>query len=62
MSEPILYLPQAFDDGLAALVTEGKTEQIHYYTFPGGPAVFKVKWANPEEKVRAELWADETEE
>ncbi len=50
MSDPILYLPRAFDDGLAALLTEGKTENIHYSALPNGPTLFKAKWANPEEK------------
>ncbi|MGY3087436.1 type I restriction enzyme M protein [Hymenobacter sp. UYAg731] len=57
MSEPVLYLPQAFDDGLAALITDGKTENIYYYAAKGGALLYKAKWANPEEKVRAELWA-----
>ena len=58
MSEPVLYLPQAFDDGFAALLTDGKTEQIHYYATPGDTLIYKARWANPEEKVRAELWAE----
>ena len=58
MSEPVLYLPRAFDDGLAALITDGKTENIYYYTAAGGTPIYKTKWANPEEKVRAELWAE----
>lgn len=58
MSEPVLYLPQAFDDGLAALITDGKTENIYYYAEAGGAPIYKTKWANPEEKVRAELWAE----
>ena len=58
MSEPVLYLPQAFEDGLAALITDGKTENIYYYAEKGGAPIYKTKWANPEEKVRAELWAE----
>jgi type I restriction enzyme M protein len=47
------YLAHAIADGLAKFVGEGKTERIHYVA-----AAHSERWADPEEKVRAEFWAE----
>ncbi len=47
------YLEQAFHDGHAALIGEGKKERIHYIA-----ADHSEKWSDPEEKVRAEFWSE----
>ncbi|MDR0736405.1 MAG: type I restriction enzyme HsdR N-terminal domain-containing protein, partial [Zoogloeaceae bacterium] len=47
------FLRRAFDDGLARLAGEGKTERIHYIA-----AGHSERWADPEEKVRAAFWAE----
>ena len=44
------HLERAFEDGLAEIVSEGKTERIHYIA-----ANRKERWSDPEEKVRAEF-------
>ena len=47
------YLERALQDGLAELSGEGRTERIHYID-----ADHSERWSDPEEKVRAELWAE----
>ena len=47
------YLKRAFADGRAELIGEGKSERIHYKA-----AAHKERWSDPEEKVRAEFWAE----
>jgi hypothetical protein len=46
------YLKHAIADGLATFSGEGKNERIHYVA-----ANHSERWADPEEKVRAEFWA-----
>jgi len=46
-------LERAFADGLLKLTGEGKTERIHYLA-----AKHSERWSDPEEKVRAEFWAE----
>ena len=46
-------LERAFADGHLKLAGEGKAERIHYVA-----ANHSERWADPEEKVRAELWAE----
>ena len=47
------YLERALQEGLAELSGEGRTERIHYID-----ADHSERWSDPEEKVRAELWAE----
>jgi len=47
------YLELAFEDNLAEIKGEGKTERIHY-----SDASHSERWSDPEEKVRAEFWAE----
>jgi type I restriction enzyme M protein len=47
------YLRYALEDGLAKISGDGKTERIHYVA-----ANHSERWADPEEKVRAEFWAE----
>ena len=47
------YLEQALEDGLAELVSKGRKERIHYIA-----ADHSEQWSDPEEKVRAEFWAE----
>jgi type I restriction enzyme M protein len=47
------FLQRAFDDGLARLVGEGKTERIHYLD-----VAHSERWSDPEEKIRAAFWAE----
>ncbi|MDR3158948.1 MAG: N-6 DNA methylase [Zoogloeaceae bacterium] len=47
------FLQQAFDNGLAKLAGEGKTERIHY-----SAAAHSERWSDPEEKIRAAFWAE----
>ena len=47
------YLNRALQSGLAEITTAGRTERIRYL-----PADFSDRWSDPEEKVRAELWAE----
>ena len=51
--QPQTYLERALQDGLAELSGEGRTERIHYID-----ADHSERWSDPEEKVRAELWAE----
>ena len=46
-------LSRALDDGLAEITGEGRNERIRYIT-----ADHSERWSDPEEKVRAELWAE----
>ena len=47
------YLERAVEDGLAELYSEGRTERIRYIA-----ADHSERWSDPEEKVRAEFWAE----
>ena len=47
------YLDRALSDGYAEITGEGRNERIHYI-----PADHSERWGDPEEKVRAELWAE----
>ena len=47
------YLDQALKEGNARLTGEGRNERIEYVA-----AGRSERWADPEEKVRAELWAE----
>ncbi len=47
------YLEQAIADGHAKLGGEGKAQRIHYLA-----ANHSERWSDPEEKVRAEFWAE----
>ena len=49
----VTYLERAIVDGYARLEGEGRDERIHYLY-----ANRSERWADPEEKVRAELWAE----
>jgi type I restriction enzyme M protein len=51
--KPKTYLEQAIEDGHAELSGEGKKERIHYIA-----AEHSERWSDPEEKVRAEFWAE----
>ena len=51
-SEPT-FLERAIADGHAQFAGEGKTERIRYLN-----AEHSERWADPEEKVRAEFWAE----
>jgi hypothetical protein len=43
VSETVLCLPRAIEDGLAELITEGKIENMYYRAVPGGTSHFKAK-------------------
>ena len=47
------FLARALADGHAEITGEGRNERIHYVV-----AGHSERWADPEEKVRAELWAE----
>lgn len=47
------YLDRAIADGHAEIKGEGRAERIHYLT-----AGHSERWSDPEEKVRAEFWAE----
>lgn len=47
------YLELAIQDGHAKITGEGKSERIHYLA-----ANHLERWADPEEKMRAEFWAE----
>lgn len=47
------FLKHAINDGLVKFSGEGKNERIHYVD-----ADHSERWADPEEKVRAEFWAE----
>ena len=50
---PQTFLARALADGRAAIAGEGRNERIRYLA-----AGHSECWADPEEKVRAELWAE----
>ena len=50
---PQTFLARALADGHAVIAGEGRNERIHYLA-----ADHSERWADPEEKVRAELWAE----
>ena len=47
------YLNRALADGHAGITGEGHNERIRY-----AAADHSERWSDPEEKVRAELWAE----
>ena len=47
------YLNRALQSGLAEITGQGRAERIRYIA-----ADFSDRWSDPEEKVRAELWAE----
>ncbi|MEH1963254.1 MAG: type I restriction enzyme HsdR N-terminal domain-containing protein [Nostoc sp.] len=47
------YLELAIEDGQAEFTHEGKTERIRYIA-----ANHSERWTDPEEKIRAEFWAE----
>jgi type I restriction enzyme M protein len=47
------FIERALADGYAEITGEGKTERIHYKA-----AQHSERWSDPEEKVRAEFWAE----
>ena len=47
------YLDLAFDEGRAELIGEGRAQRIRYTDVD-----HSERWSDPEEKVRAELWAE----
>ena len=47
------YLDRALNDGHAVIAGEGRSERIRYIA-----ANHSERWSDPEEKVRAELWAE----
>ena len=47
------YLERAIEDGHGEIVGVGRNERIHYIA-----ADHSERWSDPEEKVRAELWAE----
>lgn len=52
-SQPKTYLEQAIEDGHAKITGDGKIQRIHY-----SAASHSERWSDPEEKVRAEFWAE----
>ena len=47
------FIERAIADGYAELSGEGKTERVRYVA-----ADRSERWSDPEEKVRAEFWAE----
>ena len=47
------YLEKAIAEGHAEITGEGRSERIHYFD-----AAHSERWSDPEEKVRAEFWAE----
>ena len=47
------FLERALADGYARFSGEGRTERIHYVA-----ANYSERWADPEEKIRADFWAE----
>lgn len=52
-TQPKTYLEQTIEDGHAKITGDGKTQRIHYIA-----ASHSERWSDPEEKVRAEFWAE----
>jgi type I restriction enzyme M protein len=55
MTDPVqpTFIERAVADGYAVITGEGKTERILYQAIG-----HSERWADPEEKVRAEFWAE----
>ena len=53
MPNNITYLERAIADGHAEIIGEGRSERIHYIAVD-----YFERWSDPEEKVRAEFWAE----
>ena len=53
MPDNSTYLERALADGHAEIVGEGRNERIRYIA-----AAHSERWSDPEEKVRAEFWAE----
>ena len=53
VSDNQTYLERALEDGLAEFSGDGRSERIHYLA-----ADRSERWSDPEEKVRAEFWAE----
>jgi type I restriction enzyme M protein len=53
MTGQCTYLEQALKNSLAEITGEGKTQRIRYID-----AEHSERWSDPEEKVRAEFWAE----
>ena len=51
--ETLTYLERAIQDGLASISGEGKKQRIHYHAVD-----HSERYSDPEEKVRAEYWAE----
>jgi type I restriction enzyme M protein len=49
----ITFLERAITDGHVKFSGEGKTERVHYLV-----ANHSERWTDPEEKVRADFWAE----
>jgi type I restriction enzyme M protein len=52
-AQELTYIERAIADGYAEITGEGKSERIHYKA-----AEHSERWGDPEEKVRAEFWAE----
>ena len=52
-SQTKTYLERAINEGLAKITGEGKAQRIHYVA-----ANHSERWSDPEEKIRAEFWAE----
>ena len=53
VSQHQTFFARALADGHAEISGEGRNERIHYVA-----AMHSERWSDPEEKVRAELWAE----
>src|SRR5260221_14744866 len=53
MADEQTYIERALADGHAEITGEGKSERILYKA-----ANHSERWADPEEKVRSEFWAE----
>ena len=55
LEEPtrLTFLERAIDSGLAKISKDGRVERIHYVA-----ADRSERWSDPEERVRAEIWAE----
>ena len=50
---PDNYLSRALEDGRVKLTGEGRNQRIHYVSVG-----HSERWSDPEEKIRAEYWAE----
>ncbi len=55
---PQNYLARALGDGLAEISGAGRSERIHYGGGAYGGGAHSERWGDPEEGVRAALWAE----